>query len=545
MNSIPWLTLLLVVPVGTVLVLQLLPRRATTLIKAVTVAGTLANAAMVAGLLVAFNRSPGTQAYALPQGGSHAAPLTFQFQEFHTWVPAIGAGYHVGIDGLSAWLLALDAGLFLLGALVVSSRDTERLKLFCGLLLLAESATMGVLLSLDLLLFYFFWEGMLIPLYFLLGFWGGPERGRATLKFVVYTVAGSLLMLLSIIYIYFDQTATATGHLTFDLQALILNPTPTHDVVGFSAFGQHVSLLLTPRQFAFVGFALAFLIKVPIFPFHTWLPDSYVNAPVAVLVFFAGIVGKLGAFAFVRYALTLFPGPVQDFHYVIAALAVISIIYGALLALSQRDIKRMVAYASMSHLGYIVLGIFVLNANGLNGSILQIVNHGIIIAALFLIVAMIEARTGTRDIRELGGLEKRMPWFYAFFLVTTLAALSMPGTNGFAGEFTILLGAFTATWALAAFALIGTLLAAWYMLRLHQGVMHQPLVPRGEAVRDIRFTEGLILAPLVALMILLGVFPKPVGDISKATVNQYVSIATGAQPTLGAPQAAAPRAEAG
>jgi NADH-quinone oxidoreductase subunit M len=545
MNSVPWLTLVLVVPVGTMLILQLVPRRSSTLIKGVTIAGTLANAAIVAGLLVAFTQHPGPEPYVLPQGGVHVNPISFQFQEFQTWVPAIGAAYHVGLDGLSAWLLALDAGLFLLAAVVVSRRETERLKLFCGLLLIAESATMGVLLSLDLLLFYFFWEGMLIPLYFLLAFWGGPDRGRATLKFVVYTVAGSLLMLLSIIYIYFDQGAAANGHLTFDLPALILNPTPVHDAVGFSLFGNHVSLLLTPRQFAFIGFALAFLIKVPIFPFHTWLPDSYVNASPAVLIFFAGIVGKLGAFSFIRYGLTLFPGPVQDFHYVIAALAVISIIYGALMALSNTDIKRMVAYASMSHLGYIVLGIFVLNQNGLNGSILQIVNHGIIISALFLIVAAIEARTGTRDLAELGGLEKRMPWFYAFFLVATLAALSMPGTNGFAGEFTILIGAFAATWALAAFAFVGSLLAAWYMLRLHQGVMHQPLVRRGEAVRDIRFTEGLILAPLAALMILLGVFPKPVGDISQANVKQYVSIATGPQPTLAAPQATVPRGEGG
>lgn len=544
MNHVPWLTLVLVIPAGTLLLLQLVPTSARLVIKSLTVAGALVNAVVVGGLLVAFTQHPAVSAYALPQGGSAPSPLTFQFEEFVSWIPRIGAGYHLGLDGLSAWLLAVDAGLFLIAALVVSRRDVERLKLYCGLLLLAESATMGVLVSVDLLLFYFFWEGMLIPLYVMLGFFGGPDRGRATLKFVVYTVAGSLLMLLSIIYLYFDQTVTASGHLTFDLPALIVNATPVHDVARFDFLGVHFSLLLTPRQFAFVGFALAFAIKVPLFPFHTWLPDSYTNAPASTLVFFAGIVGKLGAFSFVRYGLTLFPGPVHDFHYVIAALAIASIIYGALMALTQWDIKRVVAYASLSHLGYIVLGIFVLDENGLNGAILQMVNHAIIIAALFLIVDVIERRTGTRDLRELGGLESRMSWFYAFFLVTTLAALSMPFTNGFAGEFVVLLGAAQAQWYLAALAFIGTLLGAWYMLRLHQGVMHAPLREGARRIRDVGVAEGLVLAPLCALMILLGVFPKPVGDIAQSSVHQYVGVATGGQPTITLQQAAAPAPEA-
>jgi NADH-quinone oxidoreductase subunit M len=246
-----------------------------------------------------------------------------------------------------------------------------------------------------------------------------------------------------------------------------------------------------------------------------------------VLVFFAGLVGKLGAYGFIRYGLTLFPQPVSAFKWLLAALAVLTIIYGALMALSERDIKRIVAYASLSHLGFIALGIFSLTQNGVNGAIIQIVNHGVIIAALFLIVGMIEARTGTRDLHELSGLEKRMPWLYFLFLVATLAALGMPGMNGFVGEFTIMLGAFQLNWIYAVIAGGGVILACWYMLRLHQGLMHDTLRPALERVRDIRLGEGLLLAPLVALMIFLGVYPRPVGDLAKPSVQQYVSLANG------------------
>jgi NADH-quinone oxidoreductase subunit M len=532
MSNWPWLTLLLVVPAGTTLLLQPLPRRSATAIKALTIVGALVNAAVVVGLLIAFTHNPAAQNYSLPQGGVRPSPLTFQFEEHRDWISSIGASYHLGLDGLSAWLLALDAGVFLLGAIVVSSRDTERIKMYCGLLLLTEAATMGVLLSLDLLLFYFFWEGMLIPLYFMLGFWGDRNRGRATLKFVIYTVAGSLLMLVSIIFIAYDQNGpvTSLGHPSFDLVSLVLNPAPVHDPVTVPFLGGGSITLLTPRQFAFLGFALAFAIKIPMVPFHTWLPDSYTSAPASVLTFFAGIVSKLGAFAFIRFGLTLFPGPVHDYRWIIEGLAIVSIVYAALLALVQTDIKRIVAYASISHLGFIVLGIFALNSNGLNGAILQMVNHGIIIASLFLIVGYIEERTGTRDIRELGGLERRMPWFYALFLVVTLAGLSMPITNGFAGEFLILLGAFQAAWVLAVLGSMGTILTAWYMLRLHQGVVHEPLQPAAGKLHDLSWGQRLVLLPLASLMILLGVFPKPVGEIARSNVDQYVTIATGPQP---------------
>ncbi|HVS42351.1 MAG TPA: NADH-quinone oxidoreductase subunit M [Candidatus Dormibacteraeota bacterium] len=526
-DHIPWLTVVLVIPLGTAILLQVVPRDQRAAIKGLTVLGTLATAGIVAGLLVAFNQHP-----SIPAVGPRPQDqvIAFQFEEGHSWIPAIGATYHLGLDGLSAWLLALDAFVFLLGAVAVSV-DTERLKFYCGLLLVTQAATIGVLLSVDLLLFYFFWEGMLVPLYFLLANYGDSGRGRATLKFVGYTVAGSLLMLLAIIYLYFNSQVPAlfgpAGGRSFDLQLLMLAPGPASDPVNF--LGVH---LLTPIQFAFVAFALAFAIKVPLVPFHTWLPDSYANCPPATLTFFAGIVSKLGAFGFIRYGLTLFPGPIHDFQWILEGLAILSILYAAMLALAQTDIKRIVAYSSISHLGFIVLGIFALNVNGINGAIIQMVNHGIIIAALFLVVGYVEARVGTRDRHEIAGLERRMPWLYALFLVITLAGLGMPGTNGFVGEFTILLGAFQANPLLAVLGGVGVTLAAWYMLRLHQGLMHEPLSKAADKVRDIGAAERLVLLPLAALMILIGVYPKPVGDITRSGVQQYVTRASVPPPSL-------------
>jgi len=515
--NVPWLTVVLALPVGASLLLQAVPRSATGAIKALTVGATLLTAVIVAVLVAAMN---GTR---LSPG-----PLGFHYEEQHSWIPAIGASYHLGLDGISAWILALNAAVFLLGAVLISRRDTDRLKLFCGLLLLTETMTAGVLLSLDLLLFYLFWEGMLIPLYFILANYGNENRGRATVKFMIYTVAGSLLMLVSIIALQF-----AGGHQSFDITALLggqMSRTPVViPWVNISTF--------SPEQWAFLGFAAAFAIKIPMVPFHTWLPDLYVSAPVPVLVFFAGLVSKLGAYGFIRFGLTLFPDAVNTFKWLFAALAVLSIIYGALMALSETDLKRIVAYSSISHLGFIALGIFTLTTNGVNGAVIQIVNHGIIITALFIIVGVVEQRTGTRDIRELAGLEKRMPWLYAFFLVATLAGLGMPGMNSFVGEFSIMLGAFQLYPVYAVLAGVGVVLACWYMLRLHQGLMHDPPQPRTESVRDISVRQGLVLLPLTALMVLLGVFPRPIGDVARPSVQQSVAVANG---SLGATAVSVP-----
>jgi NADH-quinone oxidoreductase subunit M len=526
MNHVPWLTLILVVPLGGALLLQLVPKTQTRAIKAITILSMLAVAGIVAGVMLAFTHTPdaATSQAALLSGGTRNSPITFQFEEHHDWIPAIGASYHLGVDALSGWLLVLDSGVFLLGAVVVARRETARLKFYCGLLLLTFSATAGILLSIDLLLFYFFWEGMLVPLYFLLTNYGDANRGRATLKFVIYTVAGSLAMLLAIIWLYVQSSAglAPTGgaaHGTFDLQTLLLTPIPNQQPVSVLGI-----TTLTPQQWAFMAFALAFAIKVPLVPFHTWLPDSYASAPPQVLTFFAGIISKLGAFGFMRYCITLFPGPAHTYQWVFAGLAILSIIYGALMALSQTDIKRIVAYSSISHLGFVTLGIFTLNQNGLNGAIIQMVNHGLIIAALFLIVGWIEERTGTRDLREITGLNARMPVLYGFFLVVTLAGLGLPGMNTFVGEFTIMLGAFQAAPALAVLAGVGVVLACWYMLRLHQGVMHEPPSPVAETVPDLRRREWMVLAPMAGLMLAIGLYPHPFGVVSQNNVSQYVTV---------------------
>jgi NADH-quinone oxidoreductase subunit M len=504
-THIPWLTLLIVIPAGAAILLQLVPRRLTAVVKGVTLLAT-ATGAVIVGLLLAW----------MPGNKASTGPIPLHFEETHAWLPAINASYHLGIDGVSGWLLALDAGVFLLGALAVSRKSTDRLRFYCTLMLLTEAATSGVLLSIDLLLFYMFWEGMLVPLYVLLSNWGGAKRGPATLKFIIYTVAGSLLMLVAIIYLYIQSPSGS-----FDLEQILAQPLAAGSPLVIPLI--HLSTF-TPKQLAFICFALAFAIKIPIVPFHTWLPDLYESCPPAVLVFFAGIVSKLGAYGFIRFCLTLFPGEMDRYRYVLAALAILSIVYGALMALSERDLKRIVAYASISHLGFISLGIFSLTSNGLNGAVIQIINHGIIISALFLIVGFIEARTGTRDLGELSGLERRLPWLYFFFLVATLASLGMPGTNSFVGEFAVMLGAFQLNWIYAVLAGGGVILASWYMLRLHQGLMHDPPKPRTEGVHDLHIGEALLLVPLVALMIFIGLYPKPISDVSKSSVSTYVAM---------------------
>ncbi|MEA2637692.1 MAG: NADH-quinone oxidoreductase subunit [Chloroflexota bacterium] len=514
-THIPWLTLLIVIPAGAAILLQLVPRRLTAVVKATTVVAT-AVGAIIVGLLLAW--MPGNKA----SGGA----LPLHFAETHSWLPAINASYHLGIDGVSAWLLALNAGVFLLGALAISRKSTDRLRFYCTLLLLTEAATSGVLLSIDLLLFYMFWEGMLVPLYVLLSNWGGEKRGPATLKFIIYTVAGSLLMLVAIIYLYVQSPSGS-----FDLESILAQPIGAGAPLVLPII--HVATF-TPKQLAFICFALAFAIKIPIVPFHTWLPDLYEACPPAALVFFAGVVGKLGAYGFIRFGLTLFPNEMHSYRFVLAAIAILSIIYGALMALSERDIKRIVAYASVSHLGFIMLGVFSLTTNGINGAVIQMINHGIIISALFLIVGYIEARTGTRELGELSGLERRMPWLYVFFLVATLAGLGMPGMNSFVGEFTIMLGAFQLNWVYAVLAGGGVILACWYMLRLHQGLMHDPQRPRTLGVHDLHLSEALLLVPLVALMIFIGVYPKPITDVAKGSVSTYVALVQPGAPNPGA-----------
>lgn len=563
--SWPILTVLLLVPLAGAGLLLAVPASQTKVIRWVLIAVTAVTLGLSCVLLVAFLAVPSTATSKL--GGSANgqalsqvhAPVTFQFQEQVNWLanpkslsaahpafnegnnaynqsgpPPINFSYHLGVDGLSVWLIALAGLLFLVGAIVLG-RGEKRLRQFAALMLLSEVGVLGVLTSLDLVLFYFFWEAALIPLYFLMIGWGGEKRGKAALKFIIYTVAGSLFMLLAIIGVYF-VTGAQTGVYTFDVPTLIAAQSyvQTTHATMLTLFG-HSFPVLNPQDWLFLAFALAFAIKVPLVPFHGWLPDAYTQGNTSFLVFFAGIVSKLGAFGFIRYNLTLFPQASHVFQPLMMGLAAASILYGAMMALAQHDIKRTVAYASISHLGFVVLGIFTLNVEGINGSIIQMVNHGIVIAALFICVGIFEARFATRSLHDLGGLAKAMPVMAGVFLVVALAGLGMPLLNSFVGEFLILLGAFQVSPAWAVVASLGVILACWYMLRMYQGVTQGPLrLPGGDSEVSVRTVlrqlgkvdilplELVALAPLVALILVIGVYPAPIIRYSRFSAAQYV-----------------------
>jgi NADH-quinone oxidoreductase subunit M len=432
----------------------------------------VALASLALAAYVAYNFTPGQAGY--------------QFVEKAAWISPLNVLYELGVDGISLWLVVLNA--FLTVIAVLAAPIGRRTGGFVGLLLAMSAGLAGVFMATDLVLFYVFWEAMLIPAYFLLWQFGeGPRPGAAALKFVLYTLVGSLLMLVGVIGEYI-----ATGKHTFDLATL-------------ATLAPSSSL-----QFAlFAVFALAFAIKTPLFPFHSWLPDAYMAAPTSMLITFAGVMGKAGAYGFLRIALPLFPHPVDwwDWSWVIPVLAVAAIIWGALMALAQRDMKLLVAYSSVSHMGFIILGIFALNVQGQQGAVLQMVNHGVIIAALFLIVAWISERAGTRDRSAMAGLARRMPVMAGAFAVVTFAALGLPGLNSFVGEFMTLLGAWQRAPALAIVAAIGLILTPVYMLRLFQGTMQGE--PAGLGLRsDIRAAQLTLLAPLIILMFVLGLDPN-------------------------------------
>jgi NADH-quinone oxidoreductase subunit M len=410
----------------------------------------------------------------------------YQFTEKAEWIPQLSIFYRLGIDGISLWLVVLNAFLGLIA--ILATPVTKRTGGFVGLMLAMSGGLAGVFLATDLVLFYVFWEAMLIPAYFLLFLYGeGTRPGSAALKFVLYTLAGSLLMLVGVIGEYI-----ATGHQTFDLAQLAkLAPGPS-------------------TQFAlFFVFALAFAIKTPLFPFHSWLPDAYAAAPTPMLITFAGVMGKAGAYGFLRIAVPLFPQPVDwwDWRWVIPVLAVAAIIWGALMALVQSDMKLLVSYSSISHMGFIVLGIFAFNIQGQQGAVVQMVNHGIIIAALFLIVGWIGDRVGTRERTAMAGLALRMPIMAGVFAVVTFAALGLPGLNSFVGEFMTLLGAWQRAPLLAVFGAIGLVLTPVYMLRLFQGVTQG--APAGPVPKsDIYAGQLGLLAPLIILMFAIGLYPN-------------------------------------
>jgi len=420
---------------------------------------------------------------------SQSAP-EFQFVERYPWIPTFGIEYYLGIDGISLLLIVLTA--FLTPIALLSSWESvhKKVKEFCIFMLLLEAAMIGVFCALDLFLFYVFWDFMLIPMYFLIGIWGYDRRIYAAIKFMLYTMAGSVLMLVAIIGLSWLHHE-ATGQYSFDLLQLYDLQIPSSTQYWF-----------------FLAFAIAFAIKVPLFPFHTWLPDAHVEAPTPGSVILAGVLLKMGTYGLVRFAFPLFPEAASDFAPLLATLAVIAIVYGALVAMVQPDMKKLVAYSSVSHMGFVVLGITAMNMQGLQGAVYQMLAHGISTGGLFCIVGMLSDRRHTRLISEFGGLKKVAPKLTAAFLIITLASIGLPGTNGFVGEFLIMLGAFRWDPRFVVVAGLGVILSAVYMLWMFQRVYHGPVTHEAnQTLPDLTPREWAVAGPLAAIAIVMGVLP--------------------------------------
>lgn len=408
-----------------------------------------------------------------------------QFQEHRTWIKTLNINYALGIDGISVLFLLLTALIIVLSILVSWESITHKVTEFFVALLLLEGAMMGVFCATDFFLFYIFWEAMLIPMFLIIGVWGGPNRIYATVKFFLYTLVGSLLMLVGIILLYQNG-----GH-TFDILKLA---------------GQPYSLKL--QLILFWAFFAAFAVKVPMWPVHTWLPDAHTEAPAAGSVVLAGVLIKMGAYGFLRFSMPILPDATQQMLLPMLILSVIAIVYGAIICLAQTDLKRLIAYSSVSHMGFVTLGLFALNQRGLEGGILQMINHGVVTGALFLAIGMIYERTHTREIVAYGGLASTMPVFSGFFLLFTLAAVGLPGTNGFIGEFLILLGGFERQPWTAVVAATGLILGAWYMLWLYQRLFFNEIKPSMQGLTELNLREILTLLPMVLLIFWIGLYPN-------------------------------------
>jgi NADH-quinone oxidoreductase subunit M len=485
MSPLPVLSLLILFPLAAALVTALLPKNNARLVKAWALVAVAVEFALSLYLLANF--VPNTS--------------DMQFVEQYTWVPQIGISYHVGVDGLSFWLVMLTTFLMLIAIPASFSEINDRVKEYFVFFLILEAAMLGVFVALDLFLFYVFWEFSLIPMAFLIGIWGHERRIYAAIKFVLFTMTGSLLMLVAIIVLYF-----AAGARTFDLLELQKAITPA-----------------TLQPWLFAAFALAFAIKVPMFPLHTWLPDAHVQAPTAGSIILAGVLLKLGAYGFLRFGLTLFPDASRQFAPVLIVLAIIGIIYGAMVAAVQKDLKSLVAYSSVSHMGFIVLGIFAFTQQAMSGAILQMVNHGLSTGALFLLVGLLYERTHTRLIANFGGLQRVMPVYAFFLLLVMFSSMGLPGLNGFVGEFLILLGAWAANPAYTIFAALGVILAAIYLLWAYQRAMQGPVTnAKNKQLPDLGTRELVLLLALVALIVLIGVAPNLLLNPMQASISNLL-----------------------
>ncbi len=484
-----FLSALIVIPLLGALILLFIPRQSERAIRFFALLVTLAEFAVSVALFASFR---GT--------------AEMQFVERVAWIPQFDISYYVGVDGLSILLVMLTTFLMVIAIGGSWVGITERVKEYHLFFLALEAAMIGVFVSLDLFLFYVFWEFTLIPMAFLIGIWGHGRRVYAAIKFILFTMFGSTLMLVAILVLVFAHR-DATGALTFALPDLLGTPVP-----------------LGLQPWLFGAFALAFAIKVPMFPFHTWLPDAHVEAPTAGSVILAGVLLKMGTYGFIRFNLPLFPEASQQFAPIIIALALIGIIYGAIVSAVQRDVKSLVAFSSVSHLGFVMLGLFAFNAQGISGGILQMINHGLSTGALFLLVGMLYERRHTRLIADFGGVAKAMPIYAAFLLIVMFSSVGLPGLNGFVGEFLILVGAFQTNVWYAAVAATGVVLSAIYLLWMYQRVMNGPLTrDENKSLKDLSPREIALLVALVVFIVWIGVYPRTFLDPMMPSVSSLLS----------------------
>lgn len=472
MSEFPWLEVTIFSPLAGAVLIGLIPGRNENLVRWAALAVALFTFVVSLGVLVNFD----------------VRVAGFQLRTTAEWIPDWGISYKTGVDGVSLWMILLTT--FLMPISVLASWSiTRRVKPFFVFLLALETGMLGVFCSLDLFLFYIFWEATLVPMYFVIGIWGYGNRIYAAMKFFLFTLAGSLLMLVAILFLYF----AVGGDPTFDYESLLGTP-----------------LSIGTQRLLFLGFFASFAVKIPLVPLHTWLPDAHTEAPTAGSVLLAAVLLKMGAYGLIRFAIPLFPDASRELVPLVMGLAIAGILYGALVAAMQRDLKRLIAYSSVAHLGFVILGLFVGSLQGMSGGILQMINHGLSTGALFLLVGMLYERRHTRAIADFGGLAKSVPVFSGIFLLVALSSLGLPGLNGFVGEFLVLFGTFLEYRWWAVPAAFGIVLAAVYLLWAYQRVFHgEPDRDENRKLEDLRPRESMMLAPLVALIVFIGVYPKP------------------------------------
>ncbi|MDQ1700022.1 MAG: NADH-quinone oxidoreductase subunit [Frankiaceae bacterium] len=498
-SSFPWVTILAVLPLIGTLGIMLTPRESKETVKQIALGTSLVTLVGTIAMCLEFKTNG----------------ARFQFVQSYDWIKAFGAHYAVGVDGIALVLILMTA--VLTPVIVLASwheaeegqpKDGKRsVHTFFALLLATEAIILGVFGSLDVFLFYVLFEAMLIPIYFLIGSYGGPRRSYAAVKFLLYSLAGGLLMLVAVIAL-FVVSAHRLKHGTFDYRALLSGD--LH--IGH---GEQVAL--------FLGFFIAFAIKAPLWPFHTWLPDAAAEAPTGVAVMLVGVLDKVGTFGFLRFCIPLFPWAARELAPYILGLCVTGILYGALLAIGQRDMKRLVAYSSVSHFGFIALGIFAFTSQGGSGATLYMVNHAFSTGALFLVVGFLATRRGSRMIDDFGGAAKVAPWLGAAVLIAGLSALSLPGLSTFVSEFLVLVGTFTVHRWFAVVAIFGIVLAAVYVLWMVQRTIHGPVREGIESFRDLGSREAWVIAPVLAIIVVLGIYPKPLLDAINPAVKQTFS----------------------